>query len=262
MERPIKAVFFDVDSTMYYHGVHDILPKTRDALHRLYAQGISVAVATSRCRSELKNMPAFFRHFPFAAVISDGGALVMEQDTIVEAHVLPHELSERIASFAKAHCLTFRYSTFDGNYFDGKPHQKDKDLFFQLYLNVPYQKPYEQDDVLNILLYTKSPRELRELRQLLGNVDFVTHGPVAEINAEGVDKSSGVKALAKRWGIDMNEIMSFGDGANDVELLRECGIGVATGNGCDAAKQAADFVTKRIEEDGIDYALRHYGLIS
>ena len=39
-------------------------------------------------------------------------------------------------------------------------------------------------------------------------------------------------------------------------------IGVAMGNGCDAAKQGADYVTKRIEEDGIDHALRHYGLIA
>ncbi len=262
MTHKIKAVFFDVDSTMYFHDIHDLLPKTKAALWQLHEQGILVAVATSRCRSELKNMPAFFRMFPFAAVISDGGALVMEQKTIVEAHFLPHELVERIASFAKQHQRTFRYSTVDGNYFTDEPNQIDKDLFFQLYLNVPIQKPYEQDDVLNILLYTRTVQERSELKQLLGQTSFVTHGEVVEINAGSIDKSSGVKVLADRWGLSMAEMMCFGDGANDVEMLQACGIGVAMGNGCDAAKQAADYVTKRIEEDGIDHALRHYGLIA
>ena len=59
----------------------------------------------------------------------------------------------------------------------------------------------------------------------------------------------------------MDEIMSFGDGANDVQLVKNCGIGVAMGNGCDEVKEAADFVTKRIEDDGVEFALRHFGVI-
>ena len=261
MSKTIKAVFFDVDSTMYYHGIHDILPKTRAALSQLHEQGIRVGVATSRCRSELANMPAFFRDFPFDAIISDGGALIMEKDHILAAHYLKPALVAQVNAFARRYGRTFRYSTVDGNYFSAMPKQSDKDIFFQLYLNTPQIKPYEQDDVLNILLYAKEEQEIAELTQLLNGITFVSHGPVVEINAGSINKGEAISTLAKHWEISMDEIMSFGDGANDIEMIQMCGIGVAMGNGCDALKQAADFVSERIENEGIDHALRHFNVI-
>ena len=261
MKDRIKAIFFDVDSTLYYHGCHDILPSTRAALNALHKQGIRIGIATSRCHSEMRNLPAFFRCFPFAGIISDGGALVMEGKEIVEMHPLPKPLVRKIAALAKTYQRTLRYSTIQGNYFDAPPHQKDKDDFFRLYLNTPTIQPYQDEDALNLLFYTQDPAEREELQKILQGVSCVAYEVVCEINAARVNKCGGVRALAQRWGIEMSEIMSFGDGANDVELLRECGIGVAMGNGCAAVKQVADFVTKRIEDDGIAHALRHYGLL-
>ena len=56
--------------------------------------------------------------------------------------------------------------------------------------------------------------------------------------------------------------MAFGDGGNDVPIIKEAGIGVAMGNAVDEVKQTADFVTRHIDEDGVAYALRHFGVIS
>ena len=75
MKAPVKAVFFDIDGTMYYHGIHDFVSSTQKALWKLYEQGIKVGVATSRCHAEMANAPSFFRTFPFSGMVSDGGAL-------------------------------------------------------------------------------------------------------------------------------------------------------------------------------------------
>lgn len=256
----IKAAFFDVDATIYYHHIHDIPKSTKNALMRLKKQGIKVGIATSRCRYELKNMPKFFREFPFDAIISDGGALAMEQDSVIVKHLIEPALMERIIAFANARQRTFRYSTVTHDYFANTPRQVDKDIFFQLYLNTPIIKAYDHDEVLNVLIYVKDQKERDDLKLLLHGVSFVDHGPVIEINSGQIDKSDGVKALADHWNIKIDEIIGFGDGENDVHLLQSCGIGVAMGNGCEAVKQAADFVTKRIEDDGVDFALRHFGL--
>lgn len=261
MNKEIKAVFFDVDATMYYHKIHDILPSTKAALNALHERGIKVGVATSRCRYELNNTPSFFRSFPFAGIVSDGGALAMEKDQIIAAQYIDSEIVERVIAYAKKHQRTLRYSTITGDFFFEKPLQKDKDIFFQLYLNTPIVKPYANDDVLNILLYSPNYQDTAELTEILDGISWVDHGPVLEINAGQIDKSDGIAALASHWGLRMDEIMSFGDGANDVQLVKNCGIGVAMGNGCDEVKNAADFVTKRIEEDGIAFALKHFGLI-
>lgn len=261
MNKEIKAVFFDIDATMYYHKIHDILPSTRDALSALHEKGIKVGVATSRCRYELKNTPSFFRSFPFAGIVSDGGALAMEGNRVISASYVDKAIVKKVLAFADKYHKTVRYSTIEGDYFSGSPVQRDKDIFFQIYLNTPMIKPYENDDVLNILLYAKQGQELTELKEILNGISCVDHGPVLEINAGQIDKSDGIAALAAHWGLAMDEIMSFGDGANDVQLVQNCGIGVAMGNGCAQVKDAADFVTRRIEDDGVAYALHHYGII-
>ncbi len=61
--------------------------------------------------------------------------------------------------------------------------------------------------------------------------------------------------------MDRSEIMAFGDGENDMDMLRFAGIGVAMGNASDMVKAAADYVTDTVDENGIENALRHFGLI-
>ena len=55
--------------------------------------------------------------------------------------------------------------------------------------------------------------------------------------------------------------MAFGDGGNDISMLRHAGIGVAMGNATDEVKAAANYTTTAVDEDGILNALVHFGVI-
>ena len=55
--------------------------------------------------------------------------------------------------------------------------------------------------------------------------------------------------------------MAFGDGINDLQMIREAGIGVAMGQGCQAVKEVADFITDSVDQNGIEKALQHFGLL-
>ena len=55
--------------------------------------------------------------------------------------------------------------------------------------------------------------------------------------------------------------MSFGDGGNDISMLRHAAIGVAMGQAKEDVKAAADYVTAPIHEDGISKAMKHFGII-
>ena len=59
----------------------------------------------------------------------------------------------------------------------------------------------------------------------------------------------------------MQEVISFGDDYNDLEMIHACGIGVAMGDARSAVQDAADYVTGLCSKDGIANALLHYGLI-
>ena len=67
------------------------------------------------------------------------------------------------------------------------------------------------------------------------------------------------RKLRKR-GIPMEETIAFGDDRNDLEMIREAGIGVAMGNAIDIVKETADHVTDSCENLGVVKALYHFGL--
>ena len=67
--------------------------------------------------------------------------------------------------------------------------------------------------------------------------------------------------LAAHEGLDISECIAFGDGGNDISILRAAGIGVAMGNAADGVKASADYVTTHIDDDGIANAFRHFELI-
>ena len=70
-----------------------------------------------------------------------------------------------------------------------------------------------------------------------------------------------MQQFLKEHGLEQSESMAFGDGENDMEMLRYAGIGVAMGNSSDKVKEAADYVTDSVDNDGIEKALLHFGLI-
>jgi hydroxymethylpyrimidine pyrophosphatase-like HAD family hydrolase len=76
-----------------------------------------------------------------------------------------------------------------------------------------------------------------------------------------VSKAYGIQKLMQSLGIDSSEAVAFGDGLNDVEMISHVGMGIAMGNGADKLKQVADFVARHVDEDGIEYGLKHLGLI-
>lgn len=60
---------------------------------------------------------------------------------------------------------------------------------------------------------------------------------------------------------DRKKTMAFGDGGNDISMLRHAAIGVAMGNANDDVKETADYITTSVDEDGIQKALKHFGII-
>ena len=77
----------------------------------------------------------------------------------------------------------------------------------------------------------------------------------------GTDKGDALKAVAGKLGVDINDTYAFGDGLNDVCMMKAAGHGIAMGNGQDLTKQAAEYITSDINEDGVYLGLKHYGLI-
>ena len=83
-----------------------------------------------------------------------------------------------------------------------------------------------------------------------------------EIFQKGIEKYKGIKEVAKLEGISNEDIIAFGDGLNDVEMLKKCGIGVAMKNALPEVKEQANYITSRTNsENGVVEFLKEYLLI-
>jgi hydroxymethylpyrimidine pyrophosphatase-like HAD family hydrolase len=77
----------------------------------------------------------------------------------------------------------------------------------------------------------------------------------------GLNKGVALRRYSERNGIPLDQIMTFGDMDNDIELIRDAGWGVCMANGCDAAKAVADAITEYgVHEDGMGRYLKTYVL--
>ena len=74
-------------------------------------------------------------------------------------------------------------------------------------------------------------------------------------------KAQGLLRLCDYYGIDVKDTYAFGDSMNDYEIVQTAGTGIAMGNALDVLKEAADYVTADIREDGVYKACVHFGLI-
>lgn len=76
-----------------------------------------------------------------------------------------------------------------------------------------------------------------------------------ELTAPGVHKGTGVARLCARIGVARRDVVAFGDGLNDVEMLAWAGHGIAMGNADAALEAVADEVTASNDDDGVAVAV-------
>ncbi len=81
-----------------------------------------------------------------------------------------------------------------------------------------------------------------------------------EITDKKATKGQALRWLAGKMGIAADEIIAFGDGYNDLDMVSYAGLGVAVGNAKQAVKDAASLITSAHNEDGVAEVIENYVL--
>lgn len=81
--------------------------------------------------------------------------------------------------------------------------------------------------------------------------------PILTLTAAGADKGGALGVACADLGIATSDVVAFGDSGNDAEMFRVAGASVAMGQGTDAIKEIATFVTKSNRDDGVAHAVHH-----
>ena len=82
-----------------------------------------------------------------------------------------------------------------------------------------------------------------------------------DLSPAGITKANAIALLLKHLGRDVEDTIAFGDAKIDISMFELCNYSVAMGNAGPETKEAADYVTTDVNDDGIWNAFKHLGLI-
>ena len=260
----IKALFFDIDGTLVSFENHSILPSTIEALEIARSKGIKIFIATGRPPSIINNLTALQERNLIDGYMTMNGAYCFVGDDIIYKKSIP---SNEIKAFADI-CKEKNFPTFfvtEHRMALCQPNDLLKNIFFKSLkiTNIPILSVEEaaQGDVLLITSFFTAEDE-KEVRPCIPNCEIVRwHPAFADITAEGNTKQKGIDEFIKHFGFRLEETMAFGDGGNDISMLRHAAIGVAMGQATEEVKQSADYVTSSVNDDGIWNAMKHFEII-
>lgn len=259
----IKALFLDIDGTLVSFKTHSIPTSTVDALSKAKAAGVKIFIATGRPIAIIDNLGAI-EHLIDGYVTTNGAYCFVKEKTIVCNPISLADVKTvmRCSDEQQFACV-----------YVGVKHiviQNSNALLYKIfadYLNVkhiPESEPLDtvlKEPIIQITPIIPIEIEKEIMAQLGGCISGRWHPDFTDITANGADKGEGIAAMAAYFGISIDETMAFGDGGNDVAMLKRAAIGVAMGNANKDVQSQADYVTATIDEDGIKKALEHWNVI-
>ena len=112
---------------------------------------------------------------------------------------------------------------------------------------------------LNVFVSEEEEEDFMQLMPNSKTARWTSH--FTDIIPKDGGKNKGIDAIINHFGIKLEETMAFGDGGNDIDMLKHAGIGIAMENARDDVKEIADFITTSVDDDGITNALKHYNVL-
>lgn len=259
----VKALFFDIDGTLVSFRTHEVPKSTVSALEKAKQKGIKIFISTGRPMAFVTNLGSI-AHLIDGYITTNGACCTIGKDTIMTTP-LPDDDAKKILSYVQTNVIPCVVMTNKGVAMINSTAETDHVMYEML--NIKHSdmalrlEQVSREPILQITPFIDESEEHELLNQLNGCVASRWFPAFTDITAEQADKGRGLKAVAQALGIAVADTIAFGDGGNDVPILRTAGVGVAMGNATDDVKKEADYITTSVDNDGILNALRHFEVI-
>lgn len=263
-----KTIFLDFDGT--YASRSQVPQEHISAVLSVRAAGHRVFLCTGRPPSMI---PAGVLD-PLDGAVATGGAYVELGQRVLFDEFLPLQLSDRIVEVLLDNHVSFFLESTD--LLLGPPWVESHLQRLRELLRIPPGQSGGLDVEFSADLAGRSfskvtvmdsPVPIVELVSQIGpGVDCLPSsvpgipGERGEIFARGISKATGMAVLCAEIGVSQADVVAFGDGANDVEMLEWAGLAIAIEGSDPAALAVADRTTLGPDEVGIAGALKELGL--
>lgn len=238
----IKAVITDLDRTLLRTD-KTISKYTYSVLDKCHSKGIILMAATARPERAILTYQA---QIGFKAITTLNGARIILPDRIIENGIVPSSAEDILKKVIIIPNLVLSMETglgifsnipipeWDAIVFGGFPALPTESIIYKLLLSSEENIQHKVEKALTIDTYMT-----------------VAEGKLIQIMSTASTKWNGVKTMLEALGIQQNEAVYFGDDNDDIESIKNCGMGVAVSNAIGGVLEVADFITGSNDNDGV-----------
>lgn len=275
-----KLIFLDIDGTLYSTKIGKIPSSAEKAIQLARKNGHKVFLCTGRSLSEIQK----YLNYGIDGFIMGAGGMVYADGKRIYDHPIAKEDVTRIKKTIRkaklGYCLEGAAGAYADSvgyeyllrYFSGGETDREKQVALCME-NGTYPETFgseEDDHIYKICAYGPSWQPLYPTLEKMLEKPFVLTKSVdhpdeqlciGEITNSSVTKGTAINRVLDHYNEQSFNAIGIGDSANDIPMFEVCGTSIAMGNAAEEAKQAADYVTTDILEDGIYNAFQYLGVI-
>ena len=258
-------IIMDMDDTLMT-SENTVSEVTKNYLIDLQKAGYSIALASGRPTEGMIPVAKTLKMDQFESyIMSYNGANTIDLKTkeVIASEMISKESFDKIVDFCREKGLfTLTYHegsiVYEGEHeymsieseITGLPMKKVEDLKDFIQESVPKAMGVDYEAHISELFDTLNGHFNDDIACTTSKPFFL------EFMSEGVSKGKAIQNLAHRLNLDVQQMIAFGDSANDKEMFDVVGISVAMDNAIDLLKSRATMITKNHDEDGIPFALK------
>lgn len=275
-----KYIFLDIDGTLYSPKLGKIPESALKAIAIARQNGHKIFLCTGRSLAEV----AKYLNEDVDGFILAAGAMVYCEGKRIYDHPIDTGSITRLKRQIDAFGLGYSLEGSAGAYFSRKGYESilwyfgggetdRKKLIEKADANCSYPETFgneENDQIYKVCafgtvwnpVYEKLRNKL-EKPFVLTKVMELSDPPfcIGEITNGKITKADGIHQILDHYQADSFEAVGIGDSGNDIPMLQACGLGIAMGNATEETKEAADYVTSDILNDGIWNAFKYAEVI-
>ncbi len=261
-----KLIAFDIDGTILPHGNTELAPEILKMFEDLKEAGYVVAFVTGR---EFITIDKMIETPNVDYFLGANGTFIYDmkkRETIWEK-VVPFYEYKILEQYCEKQNINLSVITKNSVFFKDKGSYQGNwfwDQFYDLIKPLDDEK-IKQEDIHQVTVRTNDEEEQKQVLEFvktLTQIEVNTTWPQGMfVGPTGVNKASGLLRLGNMLNIKLEEMVAFGDGSNDIAMIKEVGYGVAMEIATDELKALADDICGKAADFGTLNKLKEMKII-
>lgn len=261
----LAALFFDIDGTLLDNKTWSIPQSAIEALKKARENGHYLFINTGRTYSGLTEVRKQFEFDGYQC--GCGCHLVFRGEVLLEQHVEQNRGKEILKKMRA--CNVFgAVEALETIYFP-----EEKTTIPMLEWEKEYYVEHGMGEIVDfdhaefiydkLFLFTDESSDMKTFSEFVSEDMIVIDRGNGnyEVAQKEFTKGTACEFMMKKLGLELNQIYVFGDSMNDLEMFKFAKHTIAMGEHAEGLEPYTEFITKNVDDEGIAYALKHYGLI-